>query len=74
MNKDIQDAYDYNDPIDRPMIDDQKDQQECEHQHIRFLYLDHAESNKAVGHDCDMVICCDCGATVNSYEMWHSSE
>jgi len=27
MNKDIQDAYSYDDPIDRPMIDDQRDEQ-----------------------------------------------
>ena len=41
-----------------------EDIEECKHKETRFLYSDYTESNKAVAHDCDMVICCDCGETV----------
>ncbi len=37
---------------------------ECKHEETRYLYGDHIESNKTVGHDCDMIICCDCGETI----------
>jgi len=46
-----------------------EDIQECKHKETRYLYENHGESNKAVGHDCGMIICCDCGeATVNCRE------
>ena len=51
MNKSIPDAYDYDDPIDRPMIDEQRDEQECKHEETRHLYADHIESRKSVAHD-----------------------
>ena len=63
MNKDVP-SYDINDPIDRPQVIAQRDEQECKHYKPRYLYSDYAESNNAVDHDCDMVICCDCGATI----------
>jgi len=37
---------------------------ECKHKETRYLYLDHQDSNAEVGHDCDMIVCSDCGLTI----------
>ena len=36
---------------------------ECKHKETRYLYSDHAESRKSVAHDCDMMVCVECGVT-----------
>ena len=39
------------------------DVEECKHKETRYLYLDHQDSNAEVGHNCDMMVCVECGST-----------
>ena len=68
MNKDIQDAYDYDDPIDRPMIDEQRDEQECKHEDTRYANDEQDITGNycfnIVAHDCTVIICSDCKLTI----------
>ena len=72
MNKNIPDAYDYDDPIDRPMIDEQRDEQrdeqDCKHEDTR-----HANDEQDITgnycfnmsiHNCTVIICSDCKLTI----------
>ena len=68
MNKDIQDAYDYDDPIDRPMIDEQRDEQECKHEETRYANDEQDITGNycfnIAAHDCTVIICSDCKLTI----------